>query len=327
MRKMKLFAYSIFCLLLSTISYIDLAAQAAGNAIVNQSVQGSNRPDYAPNSTHNPENSYNRSASRFAVTDSTLVLDVSALMNVPADEYVAIFALEQVAPTADSATHLMNERIEKLVNEVKRYGVGEADLHVDVVSQIPMYSYQVEQKLYSHTFNEIPVGFSLRKNIHIRYAKPEVLEELVAVAAQQEIYDIVKVEYIVRDVAAAYDSLRSVAITAIQKKVKDFERLGVQITQAPPIILEGSGATTPVERYVSFSAFGSTSITASDAGREALYGSVKVNPADKPKTIYHNRIPFTSYDVVVNPSVVEPAVQFTYQLAVQYRLKKVREKA
>ena len=321
----KLLALAVM-VLFCTASGTDLRAQAAGNAFLNESFQASIRSQGLPHSTHNIHQPNIQTSPVFTTTDSTIYVDVSALMNVQADKYVAIFALEQVGSTLDSATQIIDGRIDAFIDSIRRYGIAEKDIHIDVVSQVPMYSYQVEQKLYSHTFNEIPIGFSLRKNIHVGYKDSEILGKLVSAAARQEIYDIVKVEYIVNDVESVYDSLRREAISTIQKKLKDFSKLGLQIASSSPMIAEGSGATMPIERYVAFSAFGSSSIKGSEAGRGTHYGHIEVNPADKPKTIYYNRIPFTAYDLVLNPSFVKPVVQFTYRLTVQYRLERGKER-
>ncbi len=79
-------------------------------------------------------------------------------------------------------------------------GHPDGDIYVDMVNFFPKYEYDVSKKLFSKkTYTEIPKGFELQKNIHIRYTAPALLDRIVTAAARQEIYDIVKVDYFVKD--------------------------------------------------------------------------------------------------------------------------------
>jgi hypothetical protein len=42
----------------------------------------------------------------------------------------------------------------------------------------------------------------------------------------------------------------------------------------------------------------------------------------KPATMYYNKIPYTNYDIVINPEIIEPSVQYTYNLQVKFSIVK-----
>jgi uncharacterized protein YggE len=284
------------------LSCSQLLSQAAGNSIYNSTTSFNN---------------YERGVN--FLNDSTMVIRVDALMNVRADSYIAILGIDQVGSTADSANMMMNERINGFINALGRLGVQSRDLYVDLVSQIPTYEYDLENKLFSRTYNEVPKGFDLKKNVHISFTKPEVLDDILLEASRFEIYDIVKVDYIVKDMESVYDSLRSAAVRTMGKKIRDFEKLGVKFLGMYQTVAENTTSTSPIERYASYSAFSSAALP---QVRKSLLKSTTVNTAQKPVTIYYNKIPYNAYDIVINPNTLEPTVQFSYSLAMKYVLKK-----
>jgi uncharacterized protein YggE len=279
-----------------------LLAQAVGNSIYNSSTTFNNREGNWP-----------------YTNDSTMVVMVSTLMNVRASEYVAILGVAQVAPTIDSANVMINSRIDDFANGLSRMGLRKSDLYIDLISQVPVYEYEVENKLFSRTYNEVPRGFDLKKNVHISYSRPDQLDDILLEAAKHEIYDIVKVDYVINNMESIYDSLRSVATRLMGKKIRDFEKLGVKLVPMYQTIAENRTSVYPSERYSAYSAFNSTSLR---EVKKPLIGSASVNVAEKPVTLYYNRLPYHDYDIVINPQIVEPAVQFSYKLMMKYVMKK-----
>ena len=67
--------------------------------------------------------------------------------------------------------------------------------------------------------------FELKKNIHVRYTDNKIVDALLIEAAKKEIYDIVKVDYIVKDNDEVYDTLRRASVDLMNKKLKEFHML------------------------------------------------------------------------------------------------------
>ena len=65
-----------------------------------------------------------------------------------------------------------------------------------MISFVPVYQYETEKKVFNRkTYNEVPAGFELKKNIHIKFSDPEQLNEFISILSNYEIYDLVRVDY------------------------------------------------------------------------------------------------------------------------------------
>jgi uncharacterized protein YggE len=279
----------------------SLSAQVMGNAAYNQQVQARE-----PGST-------------YFINDSTMMLQVDAMMNVKADSYVAILGLSQIGTTLDSVNLMLNDRINGFVKELERLGIDASNIYVDMVSQVPTYDYEVKSRLFSRTYTEVPTGFDLKKNIHIGFTRAGQLDEILLQAAQHEIYDLVKVDYVVENTEKIYDSLRDAAVRIARKKMEAMEKLGVKFAGMYQTVSENTSSVFPIERYTNYAAYSTTTLR---EVKRSVLGSTTVQEARKPVTAYYNRAPYNGYDVVLNPNVVEPMVQYSYSLALRWVLKK-----
>jgi len=247
------------------------------------------------------------------VSDNALEISINALSNQKADAYTAIFNLLQLGRTADETNNLMNTRLDGFLNDLKAMGIPVADIYVDMVNFLPKYEYDVSKKLFSKkTFTEIPKGFELQKNVHIRYANPALLDRIVTAAAKQEIYDIVKVDYFVTDQQKVYTELRAAAFDYLKETKKQYLALGLNLDSAYVISAENAWVAYPINRYESYQAFNTQNL---DAGDKNVVVS-----ADKPTSRFYNAVPANDYDLVINPEILEPAVQFSYNLVVRFTL-------
>jgi uncharacterized protein YggE len=139
------------------------------------------------------------------------VLEVNAMMNMKADSYLAIFNVTQLGQSAEEADSLMNERVARFTGRVKKQGVKENDVFTDMLSFVPVYEIETTRKLFSKTYQEVPAGFEIQKNIHVKFTDARVLDKLVTAAAKEEIYDLVKVDFFVDQQSSCYDTLRMFA--------------------------------------------------------------------------------------------------------------------
>jgi uncharacterized protein YggE len=278
-----------------------LAAQVMGNAAYNQSVQA------------------REPGSIYFINDSTMMLQVDALMNVKADSYVAILGLSQIGTTLDSVNLMLNDRINGFISGLERLGIDRNNIYVDMISQVPTYDYEVKSRIFSRTYTEVPTGFDLKKNVHVSFTRAGQLDEILLEAARHEIYDLVKVDYVVDNTEKIYDSLRDAALRIIRKKMDGAEKLGVKFAGMYQTVSESTGSVFPIERYTQYAAYSTTTLR---EVKKSLLGSTTVQDARKPVTAYYNHAPYNGYDIIINPNMVEPMVQYTYSLALRWVLKK-----
>lgn len=248
------------------------------------------------------------------IGDNILEISVNALSNQKADTYTAIFSVLQLGKTAEETNNLMNSRINAFVSDMKSLGVAPENIYIDMVNFLPKYENDVTKKLFSKkTFTEIPKGFEMQKNVHISYTKPEILDDIVTAASRQEIYDIVKVDYFVQNQDKVYLELREAAIAYLEKVKSQLIGTGIKLDSAYTIAGENAWVAYPMNRYESYQAYSSQSIDPGDK-------NANINLADKPISRFYNAIPANDYDVVINPSILEPAVQFSYNLVMRFTM-------
>jgi len=130
---------------------------------------------------------------------------VNGLMNIPADAFVAMFNIIQVGETVESTHQLLNERISMLKKEMRLHGIDTQFMKVDMISFLPKYTVEVESKLFSKSYNEVPAGFILQKNITIQCTNSQKLNDITTAAAKAEIYDLVKVDYFVNEIEVDFN--------------------------------------------------------------------------------------------------------------------------
>lgn len=249
----------------------------------------------------------------FFISENQIEISINTLSNQKASAYTAIFSVTQAGKTADETNALLNARLDGFLTDLKNIGILSADIYVDMVNFLPKYEYDVSKKLFSRkTYTEIPKGFELQKNIHIRYTNPTLLERIVTAAARQEIYDIVKVDYFVNDSEGIYSQLRETTFKYLQKIESQYKTIGIRLDSAYVISAENAWVAYPINRYESYQAFSTQRIDADE--------NSKVNSADKITSRFYNAVPANDYDIVINPEILEPAVQFSYNLVVRFTI-------
>ncbi|EDP97457.1 SIMPL domain-containing protein [Kordia algicida OT-1] len=299
----------LLCLLISQIIF----AQHKGN--YDQNVQISrqnvattaygNAQRYGPQ-TSNPRRNVNPNAN--------ITLDVHALYNAKASSYTAVFNISQIGPTADETHKLVNERIDNVRNELLTAGIKEEDIAIDVISFVPVYEIEVEKKLFSTKYNEVPKGFELQQNIHIQFKKTQQFEKILAACATNEIYNLVKVDYFVENIREVYKKLQKSLLELIKEQKEYYDVLGFDLANYNVVMADDKYCYFPKDFYKNYQAFNSVSF-------EALKKNKGVTKAKKQTSYYYQPISTENYDIVINPAILEPVVQVGMQIKLIYSPK------
>jgi uncharacterized protein YggE len=243
-------------------------------------------------------------------TATSMFLDASILMNVKADEYVAIFGISQEGATMEECSREMDTAIGAFSADLKQLGVGAKDIFVDFVVQNRIYGFEVNNDVA----REKLTGFEVKKNISIHYGDKSLLDKLISAASRSRIFDLIKVDYIVRDIGAVHTKLMEDAARVIKMKTANHERLlGIKLRQPAQVYAEKYSSYFPSEMYDSYTAYESE-----DVSTNYYRQKFTVQGARKNRTFYFNALNAKSFDHVINPVVVEPVVQFTLYLKVKY---------
>ena len=260
------------------------------------------------NINYQHQQSYNNNTIDINFPSNTdIIVSVRGLANVKADAYTAIFSITQTGKTTKEVNELMDQRITQSLNEIKlKKGV---ETFVDMISFVSVYEYETEKKVFNRkTYNEVPAGFELKKNIHIKFADPAQLDEFISILSNYEIYDLVRVDYFSNALETLKKEMTNKAKLLIQEKLKNYqELLGETFTNAEKKITDDFIINVPVEMYKSYEAYNSSSLNLKKAN---------VNQISKSVTLYYQPIFNKEFDFVINPTVLEPVIQIQYQVKI-----------
>ena len=297
--------------LLSFLCMGELYAQAGGNVIYQENNRYRQNKAYSANQEdiwdYRPDNAIQTTTFN---ENNTAIFSVNVLMNHEADSYLAIFNITQNGKTAKETDALMNTKITGLKEKLEAVGIGNEAIFIDMISLVPIYDYKVEKRLFSKTYTEVPAGFEMQKNIHIHFADENMMDDIMTAAAENEVYDFIKLEYFVENTETVYETMRKAAVKNMKAKTDAFKELGFNFDTVYHLISEKSSVVYPIDRYHSYKGFTSTAI---DPGKYDETLNMR-----KPTTMFYNKLPYHKYDVVINPKILAPAVQFTYSLKLKY---------
>jgi hypothetical protein len=299
MKKLTLIPVALLCL------YISSFSQAKGNAVYD------NTPLADPANSAGVDLSLESNSYAFSN-----LLEANVMANVKASSYIAIFSLTQNGNTIEETENMMRTRIELFKKTLEGENAG-WHVFVDPVSLVPSYEIEVTEKRFSKTFNEIPSGFEIKKNVHITFTDHEQVNRLIAIAAKAEVYDLVKVDYVVENMDKVLNELRQEALRILMDKKGTVEKAGMKIRFTQ--VGERYGSVYPVERYVHYYAY-KTGTTPSYVNRYKRSQQLEYNYADKNKTIYYEKVADKQFDKVINPAVPEPQVQVYITFKGMYEL-------
>lgn len=237
-----------------------------------------------------------------------ILLSVKDLANVKADQFVAIFSLTQTGKNQVEANQIIEERIAESLKQIKLQ--KNVETFTDMISFVPLYEFTSEKKIFSkRTYNEVPKGFEIKKNIHIKFSDPGQLNDFVKILAQNEIYDLVRVDYYLTTLDDVKKEVSTKAKKMLGEKIKSYEELnGKTFTSEEKTFAEGFLIKLPVEMYKSYEAYNSNSLD--------LNRSANVNLASKNNTIYYQPIFDKDFDFVINPIVLEPVIQVMFEVKI-----------
>jgi hypothetical protein len=139
----------------------------------------------------------------------------------------------------------------------------------------------------------------------------------VSAAADAQIFDLIKVDYIVSD----FDSIRARLFEAAVKVVKSKEQkyassLGVSLG-AVGVSAEKYDVAYPAEAYQRYQAY--------ETGEASVYNNQGTSSRvvqRKSFTFFYDPFEASSFDSVLVPLGLEPAVQFSIYLRMQYEFKR-----
>jgi uncharacterized protein YggE len=249
-------------------------------------------------------------------SSTSTFVEANILMNVKADAYVTVLGIAHEGETLAECNRKMEATVKAVADELKPLGIGPEAYSVDFVAQNKVYGFQVQ----GDTAQEKLVGFEVKKNISVRYQKASQLEKITLAAAKAQVYDLIKVDYVVTDMDGIQARLAEEAALVVKKKITRYEKLlGIKLLPPAQILVERPATHYPTQLYDSYVAFESEEI---HPDRQKF----TIRSARKSRTFYFNGLDGNGFDAVVNPVITEPVVQFTLFLKVKYEVEQPKAK-
>ena len=241
----------------------------------------------------------------------SLFVEANVLVNVKADSYVVMFGVAQEGVTADLSNTKVNDLISNFVKSLSVLSISKQDIYVDFITQNKIYEYKTSD---TNTVTEELSGFETKKTISVRYNDRSQLEAIITAATRASIFDLIKVDYTITDLAGVRQRLYEEATKVLKQKEEkyrnsfDLKMLSVAITN------EKYDAFYPGDLYKNYQAYES-------GGTSGSYNNnYRVIQRRKSSTLYYEPLNEADFDMVLNRAGVEPLVQFTLYLRVQYLL-------
>jgi uncharacterized protein YggE len=234
-------------------------------------------------------------------------IEASVLMNVRPDAYVAVFGIQQEGPTPSESNAKVDVKADALTKAFNALGVRTEDIYIDFITQNRVYDY----KSQGQNVVEVPAGFETKKTFAVKYKTRDQFVKITAEAAKLQIFDLIKVDYIVSDFEAVRAKLFEEAANVIKAKEARYALLFK--VKLPPMGLanEKYDAFYPAELYQQYQAYESGSGSTS-------YERGTTVTRRKVSTFYYEPQEADKFDKVINPIGIEPMVQFTVYLRMDY---------
>lgn len=289
---------SMFILGLTMLS--NLNAQVGGNQIY-----------------QNQSTDYNRKAvetQSIYSTDSTLAVASKVLLNKKAESYMITIGVNSIAKTVVEANQITNTKIEKIIEKVEKLGVTKNDLYVDFISETKMYEHAINGKEIKEYFD----GFSIRKNLIIKTSELSNIDKVIDYCSEQEVYDIVKVDYKSEDLEKINQELFDEALKIAGKKVKRFSKnSSIQLTENYRIVSESFKIYYPKNLYKEYKEAFETSIVNNYYSSSLIKKEVR-----KERTFYYDGIDTEiGVDKIIDEISPIVGIQYILELVIIYDLK------
>lgn len=241
--------------------------------------------------------------------DDGRYLEASILMNVPADEYVAVFAVSVERKTLSEARSAMDDTMRAFAQGLSSLKLTGKDSYVDFVAQNRVYGYE---DIGNNTLRETLAGFEVKKNFSVRYGNKETLDTLIEAAAKADVFDLVKVDYVVKDTAQVQSKLMEEAAKVIKRRAMEVEKLfDLGTLRFNQVLPPQFSVYYPTEMYDAYVAQETENVYSYRSDRTIIN-------ARKAKSFYYRGLDGKDFDTVIGPGLVEPMVQFTVYVRVQY---------
>lgn len=291
----KYFIVSVF-----TILSLNLFSQHIGNQAYTNNYQSQHR--------------YPLQNKSIFYTDSTLIINANVLLNKEADFYSISIGVNQEGKTVSECIDQINVRIKNVEKGLNKIGIKKESIAIDFISETKIYDHKIEGK----EITEYLVGYVIKKNIILRTKSVDAIEKIVNVCSKEDIFDIIKVDYINEDIEAINTLLFEQAMTIIKsKKERILKYSSIKLTDEYRVVSDNLLTYYPKNLYQKYSeAFETSTI-------HHQYSSYIRKDVRKSSTFYYDGIEYEmSIDKIIDEVSPNIGIQYVMNIQMIYELEK-----
>ncbi len=299
----------------------SVAAMAAGNAVRSKKRMASNQAqwnygDAAASQGNLLINQVQNNLSSY-YDGSDFLVRVHVLYNAAPSSYMAIFHMNQAGKKVQDIDSLMSKRVAKLIAQGQSIGLKKEDFYTDMIALVPIF--EKEKKTFGKNYTQVPKGFEMQKNLHVRYKNAAQLDALFTLAAQCEIYDLIKVEYFYDSTETANQILKNKAVQVLNQKLKTYKQMGISLDTNFRMVQEQRHQYFPIDEYRSYSPLAVSTLEADEVS-DATKSGIPQQSSTQRTTMFYNQVSSDGFDAVINPAPLAPTIQFVYNVDVRYKI-------
>ena len=300
---------------------LSVAAMAAGNAVRGKKRMATNQAqwnygDAAASQGNLLINQVQNNLSSY-YDGSDLLVRVHILYNAAPSSYMAIFHMNQAGKKVQDIDSLMSKRVAKLIAQGQSIGLKKEDFYTDMIALVPIF--EKEKKTFGKNYTQVPKGFEMQKNLHVRYKNAAQLDALFTLAAQCEIYDLIKVEYFYDSTETANQILKNKAVQVLNQKLKTYKQMGISLDTNFRMVQEQRHQYFPIDEYRSYSPLAVSTLEADEVS-DATKSGIPQQSSTQRTTMFYNQVSSDGFDAVINPAPLAPTIQFVYNVDVRYKI-------
>ena len=291
-----------FLLILSLLAVVTASGQESGNRI------------YGNTGYYQQKRHLQINTGTLGNSGEGYALEASVLTNLKPDAFVVVFGVNAEGANAATSNEKVNAKIANLIQKVKPLGIDSNNIFIDFITQNRVYDFTVSGTQATEKFT----GFETKKTVAIRYKSRELFERIVSAATDSNIFDLIKVDYIVSDFDSVRANLFDAAVKVLKSKEQKYANaLGVTLG-AVGLSIEKYDVTYPAEAYQRYQAF-----ETGDASVENEQGVSSRVEKRKSFTFFYEPVAASSFDSVLALPGLEPVVQLSIYLRMQYQVKRM----
>ena len=299
----------------------SVAAMAAGNAVRGKKRMATNHAqwnygDAAASQGNLLINQVQNNLSSY-YDGSDLLVRVHVLYNAAPSSYMAIFHMNQAGKKVQDIDSVMGKRVAKLIAQGQSIGLKKEDFYTDMIALVPIF--EKEKKTFGKNYTQVPKGFEMQKNLHVRYKNAAQLDALFTLAAQCEIYDLIKVEYFYDSTETANQILKNKAVQVLNQKLKTYKQMGISLDTNFRMVQEQRHQYFPIDEYRSYSPLAVSTLEADEVS-DATKSGIPQQSSTQRTTMFYNQVSSDGFDAVINPAPLAPTIQFVYNVDVRYKI-------